>query len=94
MPQHKLKCWTALLRDIWNGKRRFDIRKNDQNFEVGDTILLQEYFPDKDQYGNIEIECRISYILNDAYILSEFNGLKEGYVIFGFEIIRLMQKEV
>jgi ASCH domain. len=37
---HELKLDTEFFDDVKSGKKNFEIRKNDRNFEVGDTLFL------------------------------------------------------
>ena len=54
-----------------------NIRKNDENFEVGDKII---YIP---VVNGIEVEHKISNaIFEITYLLKEIEGLKDGYVAF------------
>ncbi|MFS5544631.1 DUF3850 domain-containing protein, partial [Streptococcus agalactiae] len=49
---------------------------NDRDFKVGDELLLREYDPQK----GYTYRCIVRKI---TYILSDFIGLKDGYVILG-----------
>lgn len=40
---HKLKCWTEFFAAIQQGRKTFEIRKNDRDFRVYDWLLLQEW---------------------------------------------------
>ena len=44
MKTHKLKTWDGFFHEVWDGKKRFELRNNDRNFQVGDTVYLQEYY--------------------------------------------------
>ncbi|HGC8936787.1 TPA: DUF3850 domain-containing protein, partial [Streptococcus agalactiae] len=54
----------------------FECRYNDRDFKVGDELLLREYDPQK----GYTYRCIVRKI---TYILSDFIGLKDGYVILG-----------
>lgn len=73
---HKLKIDEEYFDAVENGLKNFEIRYNDRNFEVGDTIILREITKNKEFTGR-EIKGRITY-------LSEFEQ-KEGYVVFSFK---------
>lgn len=72
---HTLKTWPEHFRQIINGTKQYELRKNDRNFECGDTLLLREWDPETEQYSGREI---YKYV---AGILHKFPGLEEGYVI-------------
>lgn len=42
---HHLKCHPPYFEKIVSGTKKFEIRKNDRDFEVGDVLVLQEYEP-------------------------------------------------
>ena len=71
MSVHELKILPEYYKAIESGRKIFEVRKNDRDFKVGDTVILREW--DRDYTGN-ELK---------AYILDDKNYCKEGYVIFG-----------
>jgi Domain of unknown function (DUF3850) len=72
---HKLKTWTKFYDAVEGGHKRFEIRKNDRGFQVGDTVVLQEWDKEDELYTGLEISGEISYI-------TDFEQ-KPGYVVFG-----------
>ena len=74
---HALKTVPPFFKDIVEGKKTFEVRKNDRHFQVGDKVLLQEWHTDK--YTGQEWEGKITYILDHA------DYCKKGFVIFGIE---------
>lgn len=47
---HELKTWPEYFFLVLIGIKTFEIRKNDRNFEVGDTLILQKWNPETNQY--------------------------------------------
>lgn len=83
--RHDLKCWPEFFDAILSGAKTFDLRNNDRNFGVGDSILLHEYDPQLQRYTDRFLERRVTYILGhrpDAGCAAT-HGLREGYVILG-----------
>jgi len=79
MKIHELKISPKYFEDVDANKKRFELRKDDRNYQVGDFITLKEY--DNGEYTGREIKnIPIGYILRDV---PEY-GLKEGYCILGF----------
>jgi hypothetical protein len=78
---HKLKILPNHLYDITKHGKRFEIRKNDRNFQVGDTVCLNEWTPENEYSGRI-FNCKITYVFHGG----EY-GLDKDYCVFGFEII-------
>lgn len=76
MTQHMLKCYPKYFEAVKDGTKTFECRYNDRNFKVGDELLLREYDP-KRGYTD---RCIVRKV---TYVLSNFIGLKDGYVILG-----------
>ena len=76
MTQHNLKCHPQYFKAVKNGTKTFECRYNDRNFKVGDELILKEYDPQKGYTGE-HIVTKVTYLLSD------FIGLKNGYVILG-----------
>jgi len=74
--EHKLKTWPVYFFDVATGMKTFEIRKNDRRFSVGDTLCLQEYDPDKQEYTGEELKVKIDYTVS----LDGLPGIPVGYV--------------
>ena len=61
---HELKTWPRYFREIINGKKTFEIRKDDRGFEVGDILELQEFSPASGYTGRA-IRKQVTYIAKD-----------------------------
>ena len=75
MTEHKLKTLPKFFRVIEDGQKTFEIRKNNRNFTVGDTVILQEFSTSKGYTGR-QLLVTITYVTNYQQ--------KAGYVVFGF----------
>lgn len=63
---HILKIWPQYYTRVISGEKTFEVRKNDRGFQAGDTVLLQEYDPEKADafhYTGNEQEFTIGYVL-------------------------------
>lgn len=74
---HYLKIEPVYLNRVIDGSKTFEVRKNDRNFQERDILVLQEY--ENSNFLGREIEVEITYVLK------EFDGLKDGYVVLGIE---------
>ncbi|MED4852257.1 DUF3850 domain-containing protein [Caldifermentibacillus hisashii] len=70
---HRLKIQPKYFEAVCDGKKSFEIRKNDRNFQVGDSLLLEEYNPETQEYTGRVVERKITYITNYAQ--------QENYVV-------------
>ncbi len=93
MKLHKLKLVQPYFNQVkyHNGKvenffKRFEIRKNDRNYQVGDLLLLLEYDSKIKEYSNNGYFTEINYILDIRESLGICNL---DYVILGLNPICL-----
>lgn len=88
MRTHELKTWPTYFEAILRGEKRFELRKNDRDFGVGDVLRLQEFDPGKTnahewhKYTDREIWARVTYIKHGGEM-----GLEAGHCIMNFEVI-------
>ena len=66
---------------VRNGSKTFEIRKDEDGFEVGDHIILCEW--SGTAYTGFTFEVEITYILRDA----EQYGLVPGFCILGIKAL-------
>jgi len=81
---HLLKIRQCFLCHILEGQKTFEVRKNDRDFQVGDTIC---FLPLKDEHYNVYEHISPIPRYQIKYILSGFEGLEEGYVCLAIEPI-------
>lgn len=77
---HTLKIQKKFFNDIVRGYKKFELRRFDRDFKVGDKIFLSVY--ENDECKNLGIIVKISYILSNC---PQF-GLHEDYCILGIEV--------
>lgn len=83
MKTHYIKCWPEYYTAIATTAKKFDLRKDDRNYQVNDTVVLQEYDPNTERYTANELKMRITYILRGA---KQF-GLMDGYCILSLKFL-------
>ena len=42
---HELKTWPEFFTETRSGRKKFELRRNDRDFRVGDQLLLKEWDP-------------------------------------------------
>ena len=85
--EHELKCWTPFFNDIRFGLKRFEVRRSDRDFRVGDTLLLRELIHGFNVFTGAVIRVRITYCLNGGAF-----GIEEGFVVLGIDPIDVAGK--
>lgn len=93
MNVHNLKSHSEYFWAVWNGQKKFEIRKNDRHFKEGDLVVLQEYskarslndWPFREgpewQYTGAMIVAQITYLTDYAQ--------SDDYVVFGLKVLQL-----
>jgi hypothetical protein len=79
---HELKTWPSYFKSVWDRIKTFEVRKNDRDFKVGDTLILKEYFNAADHYSGREIEAQVEYILDGGGF-----GIEKGYCVMSISVI-------
>ena len=89
MTRHILKIHPTYFDAVKNGIKGFEIRKNDRDYCVGDTLCLREYDPsikaemDAERYTGRDVNTTIIYVITSI----DFpDGIKEGYCILGIRV--------
>ena len=63
---HKLKIESKYFEEVHTGKKSFEIRKNDRNFQVGDILILKEYKPEVQEFTGEFLKRKVTYITDYA----------------------------
>jgi hypothetical protein len=42
MTTHELKCWPEMFDAVAEGRKTFDVRKNDRGYQTGDRLVLRK----------------------------------------------------
>ncbi len=85
MTKHELKLETKWFDAVVNGFKNFEVRKNDRDYKVGDTLLLQEIISadGKREYTPRSLYTVITFIITHE----EFpDGINEGYCVLGIRL--------
>ena len=76
--KHKLKILPEYFKAVKEGRKKFEVRFNDRDYQVDDILILEELDPfGETTTGNV-IFVKVIYILKDF-------GLQAGYCILGIE---------
>lgn len=83
MKAHILKTDPQYFKAVERGEKRFEIRKNDRGFEVGDTLILTEHcrnpvYSEKNYHTGAVVCATVTY-------KTDFEQ-KEDMVVLGIEV--------
>lgn len=81
MSTHHLKILPEFFEPVKQGLKTFEVRYNDRNFQIGDTVILKEFDPFSSLNGftGREIIKKIIYVLKDTDFAQ---GLNKNFCIF------------
>lgn len=82
---YEVKTAPSYFEAAMAGKKMFELRKNDRNYQVG-RKLLQKEFKDNEYTGRALLQ-EITYLLED------YTGLEDGYCILGVKNLDMKQPE-
>jgi hypothetical protein len=77
---HELKTWPAYFDAIGDGTKRFECRKDDRGFAVGDVLRLREWDPQVYRYSGREMFARVTFLLHGPSF-----GVEYGYCVMSIE---------
>lgn len=75
--EHELKTWQPYFHAVADGRKNFEIRRDDRDFRPGDTLWLRETEYGSGAYTGRNVRRTITYVLRREEDL----GLKDGYAI-------------
>ena len=87
MTVHKLKLFPEYFDAVVNGIKTFEIRKNDRDYKVGDTLRLYEFDPEEEEFSRLPEKrtCNVAV----TYILTHEDfpdGIPEDYCVMGIRL--------
>ncbi|MFA6664898.1 MAG: DUF3850 domain-containing protein, partial [Lachnospiraceae bacterium] len=82
---HDIKLAATWYNDVRSGKKKFELRKNDRDYKVGDKLIMHEVC-DGMETGRL-IKAKI------VYMLEEYKGLEESYCILGTELLPMPETD-
>lgn len=88
MMVHDLKTHPDPFAAVLDGRKRFEYRRNDRGFGVGDVLVLREWDPDRDAYTGREIRARVHYIARDPAF-----GVPDGFAVLSIAVEVVMPTE-
>jgi hypothetical protein len=84
MATHRLKTWTPYYDDVVEGRKTFELRKNDRGYEVGDELVLIRWDPDQGVATGEEATFVVTFITDGQ----AFDALQSGWVCMGIKSVK------
>lgn len=80
MKVHELKTHPQYYNAVVSGKKTFEIRENDRDYQVGDLLVLREWNPESEGYTGASELRFVSYVTT--------YGQPEGQVVLALQEVR------
>lgn len=97
---HKVKTLPEYFNAMAEGRKSFEVRKDDRPYEVGDTLILEEWLPAPDNRytgrwisGDILLKLKNEYCRDGYCILSIVPTAMHGVLLSNEQNIRTMTTE-
>lgn len=81
---HEVKSWPAPYRDVVQGKKRFEVRKDDRGYQPGDVLWMHEFNPQTAEKTGQSQLVDIDYVLHAGE--HGLPGIAEGFVVLGLSL--------
>lgn len=82
---HELKCWPDFFAHVLSGDKKFEVRKDDRGFSVGDILRIREWDdrPGIENYTGREVHKRVTYLMSGAFPagIHPLAGVACGWVV-------------
>jgi hypothetical protein len=87
MKTHEVKSWPDFFAPVYNGEKKFELRNNDRDYQVGDIIRMREFDDRAGKYTGRSITKKITYVLTStgAGSIPPYHGLLHGYAILSLD---------
>jgi hypothetical protein len=66
---HELKSHSRFFEPVLNGTKKFELRRNDRGFKVGDFLRLREWNPVEESYTGREVSARVTHMTEDSHFV-------------------------
>lgn len=71
---HEIKCWPGFFDALASGRKRFEVRYNDRDYQQGDTLHVREW--DMIEYTGKDCWFWVEYVMPGGQM-----GVQPGYVV-------------
>lgn len=83
MKIHELKIWGYHFACVRNSSKKFEVRKNDRNFQEDDVLHLREWDEQEDKYTGRSCLVKVGNVLKGGQF-----GIDEGYCVMSIELLK------
>jgi hypothetical protein len=87
---HHLKTWPVFFSRLASGEKTFEVRKNDRDYQVGDTLVCEEWNPDQPNAGYTGNSLRflVTYVMPGGNF-----GIAPAFCVLGIRRVEYRNRE-
>jgi hypothetical protein len=90
--KHLVKIWPRFFDAVESGAKTFEIRDDDRGYEVGDTLVMEEFRPKVGEYTGRKVERVITFVHRwDSTKRADDpvgHAIMPGYCVLALQVIR------
>lgn len=76
---HELKCWLSGWQEVAAGRKSYEVRTNDRDYQIGDLLRLWCWYPDRSQTDGRVITVVVTAMSQGRW------GLPSDICVLGFD---------
>lgn len=85
MTTHEVKSWAHFFDAIADGRKSYDLRKDDRGYNIGDVLVLCRYDIVEGKYTGEKCCVTVTYITNNQHPCAYSSAvLPHDYCILGY----------
>lgn len=84
---NELKTWVESFQAIWDGRKKYEVRKADRDFKLWNVVWLREWDEKKQKYTGREIAANIVYVTEPGSF-----GLSKDVCVFGVHVYQKIDR--
>lgn len=82
MKRHHLKIWPGFIDAIWDDLKRYEVRRDDRNYGVGDWLIMREWDPDTELWGADMLSAVVTHKTSGGHL-----GIPAGHCVLGVRAV-------
>jgi hypothetical protein len=87
--KHVLKSWPRFFSEIITGRRTHELRNDDRQFSIGDSLHLEEFDPQSQRYTGRSVDAVVTSLTSEGCPCAESdNALASGFVIMSIKLVK------
>lgn len=82
--EHDIKIWPEYFDPVATGVKRFELRKDDRGYAVGDILKQREWDPNTEKYSGRWLRAKVLYIVHSGEWME---ALGDGFCVMSIQVL-------